>query len=213
MKTRSPANWDKQRKSLSQMIKKRLSLIILLGIFITPIVSFFIGYFFGQMITNGAFVQWHLLGTPDGKISERLGICNNTLCVETFDQKIYTPSLACQTGSPMCLPDDKTKIEGWEEAGKTIKSEVPFATPGCMWIKFVVANPPGEVAQSIETKQCGIHAQQTKYVVLDDGSIWLWTHQADDEDPLLWYILYGPIAAFIGFIVWVVIAIIFSWVD
>jgi hypothetical protein len=84
-------------------------------------------------------------------------------------------------------------------AGDRITAE---GTGGLCTYGFIVAQPPAGVTKRVRSMWCALnYRQQTQYVILQDGSYWMWHHEIYGETILVSNIVtitLGAIAGFLG---------------
>jgi hypothetical protein len=175
-------------------------LVILIGILVgiaSAIIAVYVLFTYGSLSDNGSFVQWRSLGSPPENIAKIVGICDNTVCVQTNNNKIYGVSAyGCDVLSQSC----------WKELEQPIIEEDHF---GSCWFRFAEKNPPKRVIQIMKTNNCGSGgAIQTNYALLADGNIWIWEHTVSDLQGLQWFVLAIPVAV-ISFIIGVALVLIY----
>ncbi len=120
------------------------------------------GLFLTLAIINGVFVPWEPLGKPSIEAIELLAADFDEVFVRTTSDMIYSCNL---------YQDDC-----W--VPKESLQELPEITYPCNDAPFhSLRNLPGEKVDSLEVTYCGIeHTSQVNYVLLDDGSVWIWRH-------------------------------------
>lgn len=153
----------------------------------TPIVGFVggLGYFAAE--SSGAFESWQPLGTPPERAIKILSI-QGKVYVKTIGERIYS-----------C--DALSRTECWMET--TLPQEIPpedqFHCEGAPPIQ--VPNPPGKVVDSLGSQVCGAETvSQSNFVLLEDGSLWIWHHNFDVYD-LLFFPFCGVVLGLLGGVV------------
>lgn len=187
-------NDDKQSKSNFQKRLFLWSLIILapiVGLVLGPL----IGIVHGVMSSNGSLERWQSLGSPPGQVAKLLGICDDEVCIESKQGKVYRAGWRrCSQPNQIC----------WYSKANGEDFEPPVYNP--CWLQFNVATPPSEVVETIETKDCSSGGVwQTNYVLLSDGTVWEWSHVASDLE-LLRIFAEAVTDTFVGVIVGIIIS-------
>jgi hypothetical protein len=119
-----------------------------------------LGYFGAE--SSGAFERWQALGTPPERATKILAF-RYKLYVKTIGDRVYS-----------C--DESSRTECWMESTLPPETSTPDELP-CDGAHFQVPNPPSKVVDSLESQVCGVETvSQHNFVLLEDGSIWMWHH-------------------------------------
>ncbi len=149
-----------------------------------PILGLFGGAWYALAANSGALLKWQALGTPPDKATEILGAeltkghrrpgsllgITGTVYVRTEADRVY-----------YCTPASDEKCWVKTTWPQTIQQYPPCISPP----DFAVAKPPGKAVDSIQVQDCsGEVAAQVNFVVLEDGSVWMWEHDITGLDNL-----------------------------
>jgi hypothetical protein len=180
------------------LIKLILVIVVsLLIVAITSVVGYAIGATLTYQITSGTFERWQSLGIPPQKASKILKADTMFVYVTTTQNKVYY----CQTS-----PQGDCWVEPHD-----LDNDLQTRDSDCgSFTGFQTAKPPGKVIDSIEAKFCFIEGViQRNYVILEDGSVWTWTHGGGMGDIGVGFVCVG-VGSIVGFLVGVVLAVAVS---
>jgi hypothetical protein len=153
--------------------------------------------FIGNLYSSGFFVKWQYLGSPPEKAIKIVGLCNEEICVETENNKVY------MFDAYIC--GEEAAQSCWEQVDALL-IEKPEIIESC-WYKFPDKNPPPTTIQNLVTSDCGSGgASQTNYALLKDGSIWVLENSTTDLQGTGLIILAFPFGV-ISFIIGSIIAV------
>ncbi|MFN8459719.1 MAG: hypothetical protein U0401_34575 [Anaerolineae bacterium] len=152
------------------MLKKAGWLIIIVAIIIGPTVAgCWAGLWLAQTWNSGGFVRWERLPPLPQPPLQLVGgaIAGNfrgVVYVKTIDGQVY----ACRPReTDACWLKTNTPSKGGSE------DETCAAYP----LRYTVAEPPGPVKEHLRVQWCHFEAgAQNDFVLLEDGSIWVWQH-------------------------------------
>jgi hypothetical protein len=127
---------------------------------------------------------WVSWGSPPAKATRVLGTYQNSLCVVGSDKERYVKQ-DCAAPSPDCW----RKLESWEKVAplRNIPEYIEdFSNPLMSKVVDSVGTAEPDDAPPPQTTY-------TTYAVLEDGSVWVWSHQRpvyDNAGPeVLWFLL------------------------
>lgn len=167
---------------------KRIALILFC--LCLPVISALGGGFGGAWLVVAGPREWQSLGAPPNRPVQILGLCEGTICVETFEGQRYRyHRKTCRQ------PAEQTC---WIEViSTTVMPLVPELANPCLF-EYDVPSPPRDAIQTVGAKVCHSGGDQyIYYALLEDGSIWHWEHDIGDMASLGafffggWGVLFG----------------------
>jgi len=155
--------------------------IILVSIILAPVLGYLIANWRAQAQRSGAFVRWQSLGSlPEKAVSIR-----GAIAVETLTGQVY---ICCWQ------KEDRTQDEFGHRLFRDVEpcglaSIEVDGVPSSSF--FEVPGPPGPIVDCAEVvNYTGISGffSQSRYVILEDGTVWKWDHSfnsaAIDLEPI-----------------------------
>jgi|GEM_PF-3485219 hypothetical protein len=169
-------------------------IVFFIGIFIPVLCVLFTVlplFFIGDLYSNGVFTKWRSLGSPPEKIIKIVGLCNEEICVETENDKVYLfNSYDCNS---------EVVQSCWEQVDATIVEMPQIITCG---YNFQPKPFLPDAIQGIVTRDCGSGgSSEAYYALLKDGNIWVWKNSTTDLQGVGLFILafpFGIISLIIG---------------
>jgi len=166
----------------------RITRWIVTALFIIPLAisGFFIGLWLWYRMSEGALVQWQTLGSPPEKAIRIIDIGNEfgtqDISIETDSGKVY-----------------RFKQSTWQATEKPPTARNFPQT--CYATAPKLPSPPGNVISCAEISAFEWITDRTRFVLLDNGTVWRVHHQVGIE-ALLIPICIGPlIGALIGVLI------------
>ena len=151
---------------------KKTALIVF--VVLIPILGGWLGWALGAELGMKSFwsetgMKWMSLGKPAGGAQRLAGLCDQSICVENVDEKLY--SNCGRPGSQSC----------WVEASA---DKLEFISPHlynpCMF-ELEMPVPPADAIQIVGSKTCGSGGDiYDYYALLEDGSVWKWYYVIPD---------------------------------
>ncbi len=168
------------------MIKFVLRIIALSILF--AILGLVFGALMALILNPKSFVRWKSLGYPTEEVvSDIIGADETTVFVQTQSGKIYR-----------CC---------WLQASEF--TQVPSYNLEYNDFPFEISRPPGEATDGIEVVHNYVEGVFTqKYILVQDGSVWLWEYAWDPYTALDRYARFALIGSLIGFISGIAIAVL-----
>lgn len=117
--------------------------------------------------------EWQSLGKPPTHAIETLGFCEGQICVKSTDGRRYLRNtVRCSD-----LADNSC----WHEIGPgEIEPLMPRLANSCMY-EFEMPSPPPDTVQLMWSKECSSGGDiMQSFALLEDGSIWMWSHSIYD---------------------------------
>ena len=186
---------------------------ILASIFLILVISMVSGFWAEKGIVNlaqkGVFVRWQSLGKPEDEtfpppekgeeIIALHSFSRNQIRVETNKNRAYATSLEG------CLDGRKSGYNCWYS---DISNDFPENEFNSCAPAFWITNPPDTVVYQTQTGRCGGHQlEQTNFVLLDDGSIWVWHHEVN-TDSFMIELIGGIPGSIIGLIIGTIVVFV-----
>lgn len=185
------------------MTRRKLIILILvvvvslLIVAIASIAGYLAGLALTGQITSGAFEQWQSLGTPPQKASKILKADTLHVYIATAQNEVYDCQVSSKNDCWVASPIANDNLQ-------TLNSYCASSP------SYQTATSPGKVIDSLETKSCFIEgATQRNYAILEDGSVWTWTHGGGTGNIGVGFICTG-LGSLVGFVVGIVLAVAVS---
>ncbi len=186
--------------------KFTLTLILLVGSVAIVALTTMTGYVLGALSSESEyrkdFLQWHQLAIPEGTAQKIVDADTFFVRIQTTTERYYCrieqplpPSIPCDKDANVAaIPTSHPAVVSKEFCGST----TPMEPPG----------PPGQIVDHIAVLECAADAEwQFNYVVLSDGSAWAWDVGGGMIG--LGQVAYSAIGALFGFLVGILLAIVF----
>jgi hypothetical protein len=165
------------------------------GHWILPLLGLVLGYVYAYVFFHGLLEVWYLVGKPDENIVHTLGVKDaRNLLVATETGNIFSFEFA--DGGEVSL----TRPPLWEKEEHDSSDPVPRLE--YYGADFFTLPPLFQVVQRYEMEYLykveGKGA--VKFVLAEDGNLWMWNHQIAGLTGLVFY--FAPVIGFLaGFVV------------
>jgi hypothetical protein len=143
--------------------------IFILILLVVLIISTIVVTYYSLQSLSGRFTLWQSLGSPPERALRIVGLCFDSVCVETENNSKYFH----------CASNDNC----WTKTNLLDEDVIPFsaqlANP-CMF-EFEIPSPPPDTIQIAGAKTCSSGGDgQTYYALQEDGTVWVWSHNIPD---------------------------------
>ena len=172
-------------------------LAIVAGCVFCALLGFFLGGGLGVDASEVKIedIDWISLGKPSIAIDHLLYVDPYSVFVNTIDGKVFVRSIEC-TSEPCWVVSNAPNLDPTSWAGENlIIAEI------CE-IDAEIKAPPGSVSECGTNTLVMPGGHESEYLVLlDDGTVWVWTHGAYDIDygiRLFALFAYGSLGIFIS---------------
>lgn len=143
--------------------------ILIIVLLVMPVISAIGVTYYSLLDLSGRFKPWQSLGGPPERALRIVGLCYDSVCVETENYQKY---FSCEHDE-IC----------WTKTDLPNEDVVPFSAKlynPCLF-EFEIPSPPPDTIQIAGSKYCGSGGDiQTYYALQEDGTIWTWSHSIPD---------------------------------
>lgn len=183
------------------------------SIFLTLVIATFSGFWVKKGIVTlaqkGVFVRWQSLGKPEHETFPPQEMGEEIIALHSFSTdeiRVETnKNQAYATSVKGCLDRRESGHNCWYS---DISNDFPENELNSCELAFWITTPPDTVIYQTQTGRCGgSQLEQSNFVLLDDGSIWVWHHEVN-TDSLMTEFIGGISGSIIGLIIGSVVVFI-----
>ena len=138
-----------------------------------------------RLVQTGIFTRWQYQGTPPdmGSFPGEHAVAFNNFDLGRV-QVVTSEGRIFETRLNYCSDPQRASENCWwygsSESAFTQFPMDPEADPAC-GEDLYVTNPPGQVIERVTVSYCRNKPTQTIYILQEDGSVWAWHHESQND--------------------------------